>query len=233
VGGGGLTVTRVVGVIGGMGPAATLDFLFKLHAATGAIEESDHLRVITDNNPRHADRNAAMVADGPSPAPLLVATARALAAAGAEFLVMPCNAAHGWAAEIIAATPLPFVSMIDAAVAAVVDAVPTARRVGLLAVEATQASGIYHRAFERAGIEVIAPDMAAFMPLIYAVKRGDTGPAVRAAMAAQAQALVDAGADVILAACTEVPLVFAPGDIAAPVVSATDALVQATLAAAR
>lgn len=226
-------MTKVVGVIGGMGPAATLDFLVKLHHATGAVEESDHLRVITDNNPRHADRNAAMVADGISPGPLLATTAQGLAAAGAEFLVMPCNAAHGWAAEIIAATPLPFVSMIDAAVAAVIAAVPGVRRVGLLAVEATQASGIYHRGFAAHGIDILAPDMAAFMPLIYAVKRGDTGPDVRAAMAAQAQSLVDAGADVILAACTEVPLVFAPGDIAAPAVSATDALVQATLAAAR
>ena len=228
-----MTTTRVVGVIGGMGPAATLDFLVKLHHATGARAESDHLRVITDNNPRHADRNAAMTADGPSPAPLLVATARGLAAAGAKLLVMPCNAAHAWAGDIIAATPLPFISMIDAAVAAVRAAVPGAHTVGLLAVEATQASGIYHRGFADAGIEVIAPDMAAFMPLIYAVKRGDTGRQVRAAMAAQAQALADAGADVILAACTEVPLVFAPGDIEAPVVSATDALVAATLAAAR
>ena len=226
-------MTKVVGVIGGMGPAATLDFLVKLHHATGATKESEHLRVITDNNPRHADRNAAMNATGPSPAPLLAQTARGLAAAGAEVLAMPCNAAHSWAAEIVAATPLPFVSMIDAAVAAVRAAVPGARTVGLLAVEATQASGIYHRGFEAVGIEVIAPDMAAFMPLIYAIKAGDIGPEVRAAMASQARALAEAGADVILAACTEVPLVFGPGDIVAPVVSATDALVQATLAAAR
>ena len=168
-------MTKVVGVIGGMGPAATLDFLVKLHHATGATKESEHLRVITDNNPRHADRNAAMNATGPSPAPLLAQTARGLAAAGAEVLAMPCNAANSWAAEIVAATPLPFVSMIDAAVAAVRAAVPGAHTVGLLAVEATQVSGIYHRGFADAGIEVIAPDMAAFMPLIYAVKRGDTG----------------------------------------------------------
>lgn len=224
---------KTVGVIGGMGPAATLDFLVKLHHATGAKAESDHLRVITDNNPRHADRNAAMTADGPSPAPLLVATARGLAAAGAEVLVMPCNAAHGWAADIAAATPLPFVSMIDAAVAAVRAAVPGAGRVGLLAVEATQVSGVYHRAFAGGGIAVVAPAMAAFMPLIHAIKRGDTGTGVRTAMAAQARWLMEAGADVILAACTEVPLVFGPGDIAAPVVSATDALVAATLCAAR
>lgn len=221
---------RTIGVIGGMGPAATLDFLVKLHAATPATADGDHLHVITDNDPRRADRNSAMRADGPSPAPSLIATARGLAAMGAELLAMPCNAAHAWAAEIAAATPLPLVSMIDAAVA---DTVATGRTaVGLLAVEATVAAGIYTRGFAAAGIEILSPDMDVFMPLIYRIKAGDTGDHIRTAMAAQAQALVDAGADVILAACTEVPLVFARADIGVPVVSATDALVRAVLARA-
>jgi len=222
---------KTVGVIGGMGPAATLDFLAKLFTATPAADDTHHLHVITDNNPRRADRNAAMRADGPSPAPSLIATARFLAAAGAEVLVMPCNAAHAWADEVVAATPVPFVSIIAATVAATRAAVPNVRRVGLLAVEATQAARLYHDGFGPA-VEVLSPDMAAFMPLIWAVKAGDMGPAVRAAMAAQGAALVARGAEVLLAACTEVPLVFGPGDATVPVISATDALVTATLAAA-
>ena len=221
---------KTLGVIGGMGPAATLDFLVKLHAATPAAGDGDHLHVITDNNPRRADRNAAMSADGPSPAPSLAATARGLAAMGAGVLAMPCNAAHAWAAAITAATPLPFVSMIDAAVAEVV--ATGAKTVGLLAVAATHASRIYHAGFAAAGVAVLAPDMAVFMPLIYRVKSGDTGPEVRATMAGQAQAMIDAGAEIILAACTEVPLVFGPGDVPIPVISATDALVTAVLRAA-
>jgi len=223
---------KIVGVIGGMGPAATLDFLGKLHAATPARDEADHVHTITDNNPRRADRNAAMRADGPSPAPSLVATTRALIAAGAEVLVMPCNAAHAWADDIVAAAgPVPFVSIIAAAVAATRTAVPGVTAVGLLAVEATQAARLYHDGFGP-GVTILAPDMAAFMPLIFAVKAGDTGTGIRAAMAAQAAALVAAGAQVLVAACTEVPLVFGPGDASVPVVSATDALVAATLAAA-
>ena len=222
---------KTVGVIGGMGPAATLDFLVKLHAATPAREEADHLHVITDNHPRRADRNAAMRADGPSPAPSLVATTRLLVAAGAEVLVMPCNAAHAWAGDIrSAAGAVALVSMIDAAVAAVRAVVPGVTRVGLLAVEATVAARLYHDGFGP-GVTVLAPD-AALMPLIYAIKAGDTGPAVRNAVAAQAAALVAAGVKVVLAACTEVPLVFGPADATVPVVSATDALVAATLAAA-
>ncbi len=222
---------KTVGVIGGMGPAATLDFLTKLHAATSATSDADHLHVITDNHPRRADRNAAMRADGPSPAPSLVKTAIGLAAMGAELLVMPCNAAHAWADDIIAATPVPFVSIIGAAVAAVRAAVPDVTRVGLLAVEATQAARLYHDGFGP-GVTILAPDMDVFMPLIFAVKAGDTGADIRARMAGQAAALVAGGAEVLLAACTEVPLVFGPADAAVPVVSATDALVAATLAAA-
>ena len=223
---------KTVGVIGGMGPAATLDFLVKLHAATPARSDFDHLRVITDNDPRRADRNAAMAADGPSPAPSIVATVRGLIAFGAEVLVMPCNAAHAWAGDIVeAAGPVPFVGIVAAAVTAVRQAMPGVTRVGLLAVEATHAARLYHDGFGP-GVTILAPDMAVFMPLIYAVKAGDTGPAVRGAMAGQAAALVASGAEVLLAACTEVPLVFGPGDASVPVVSATDALVAATLAAA-
>lgn len=222
---------KTVGVIGGMGPAATLDFLMKLHAATPAASDADHLHVVTDNDPRRADRNAAMAADGPSPAPSLIRTAQLLAAAGAEVLVMPCNAAHAWAGDIVAATDVPFLDMIAAAVDATRAALPGVTRVGLLAVAATHAARLYHDGFG-AGVTILAPDMGAFMPLIYAVKAGDTGPAVRAAMAAAAAALVAAGAEVLLAACTEVPLVFGPADATVPVVSATDALVAATLAAA-
>lgn len=223
---------KTVGVIGGVGPAATLDFLAKLHAATPAASEADHLHVITDNDPRRADRNAAMRADGPSPAPSLVTTTRGLIAFGAEVLVMPCNAAHAWASAIVAAAgDVPFVSIVAAAVAAVRTAVPGATCVGLLAVEATQSARLYHDGFGP-DVAIVAPDMAAFMPLIAAIKAASTGQEVRAAMAAQAAALVAAGAQVLLAACTEVPLVFGSGDATVPVVSATDALVAATLAAA-
>ena len=132
---------------------------------------------------------------------------------------------------VAAAGPVPFVSIVAAAVAAVRLAVPDATRVGLLAVEATHAARLYHDGFGP-GVTIVAPDMAVFMPLIYAVKAGDTGPAVRAAMGSQAAALVARGAQVLLAACTEVPLIFGPEDATVRVVSATDALVAATLTAA-
>lgn len=168
--------------------------------------------------------------DGPSPGPALAAMARGLVTAGAELLAMPCNAAHGWADEIAAATRVPFVSMIDAAVAAV--RASGARTVGVLAADATLRSGLYARALAAHDIAVIDVASGDFMPVLARIKGGDTGPAVRAAMAALAAGLVAQGADALLAACTEVPLVLGPADVSVPMIDATGALVDAVLKAA-
>ena len=215
-----------------MGPAATADFLARLVTAAGASRDADHPRVLVDSNPAVPDRNAALAGQGESPGPVLAAMARGLVAAGAGVLAMPCNAAHGWAADVRAEIPeADFISMIDAAVAGVARGAP--RRVGLLAVEATRAARLYHAPLEAAGIAVIDPGGAAFAAAIASVKAGDTGPEARAAMSAIANDLVVAGADVVLAACTEVPLVLGPGDLVVPFIDATALLVEATLAAAR
>ncbi len=216
-----------VGVLGGMGPAATLDFLTKLHAATPATRDEDHLRVITDSDPRVPGRNAALSGDGPSPGPALAAMARRLEVAGAELLAMPCNAAHGWAGEIADAVGIPFVSMIEAAADAVVAS--GARRVGVLAAAATLQSGLYRDALAARGIAAVEVEAAAIMPLIMAIKGGDTGPPVSEAMVALADGLVTRGADVVLMACTEVPLVLTQAQVAVPLIDATAALVAAVL----
>ncbi len=219
---------KSVGVMGGMGPAATLDFLQKLHAATPASRDEDHLRVIADSDPRVPGRNAALDGSGPSPGPALAAMAQGLERAGAELLAMPCNAAHAWAGEIAAAVGVPFVSMIDAAADAAL--ATGATRIGVLAAAATLQSGLYRAALAGRELEAIEVEAGAIMPLIWRIKAGDTGAGVRAAMAALATALAGQGAQAVLMACTEVPLVLGQGEVAVPLVDATAALVDAVLA---
>lgn len=216
---------RTIGVIGGMGPAATADFLALLVAGVPAARDTDHPRVLIDSNPHVPDRNAAALHGGTSPGPALAAMADGLVRGGAEILAMPCNAAHGWADAIVAA---PFVSMIDAAVAEAMAHGP--RAIGVLAVGATLALDVYGRA---SPVPVLAGDLAVVQPAVNAIKAGDTSGAVRAALAGEAARLVAAGAQVIIAACTEVPLVLGPGDVAVPLINSTAALARATLAAAR
>jgi aspartate racemase len=216
---------RTIGVIGGMGPAATADFLGLLVAGVAAARDTDHPRVLVDSNPHVPDRNAAALHGADSPGPALAAMAAGLVHQGAEILAMPCNAAHGWADAITAA---PFVSMIDAAVAEAMAHGPQA--IGVLGVGATLALDLYGRSCP---VPVLAGDLAVVQPAVNAIKAGDTGTAVRLALAGEAARLRAAGAEVIIAACTEVPLVLRPGDVAVPLINSTAALARATLAAAK
>jgi aspartate racemase len=223
-----VTRLKTIGVIGGMGPAATADFLARLVQGVAAADDRDHPRILVDSNPHVPDRNAALAGNGPSPGPALAAMARGLEAQGAALLAMPCNAAHGWADDIRAATALPFVDMVDASVARL----SGARTVGLIAVAATLDARLYHRPLEAAGIAVIEPERAAVAALVARVKAGDTGPDARAAATALAAGLVARGADHLLAACTEIPLVLQQGQCRVPLVETTQALADAALAAA-
>lgn len=211
-----------------MGPAATADFLARLVRGVRAADDRDHPRILVDSNPHVPDRNAALAGEGPSPGPTLARMARGLAAQGAELLAMPCNAAHGWAADIRAATDLPFIDMIEASMARL----QGARTVGLIAVAATLDARLYHRPLEAAGIAVIEPDREVVARLVARVKAGDVGAAAQAEAGALAAGLVARGADRLLAACTEIPLVLGQAQCSVPLVETTQALADATLEAA-
>ena len=212
-----------------MGPEATLDFFAKLLAATPAQRDQDRLRIIIDNNPAVPNRNEAVAGTGPSPAPVLATMARGLEKAGAQLLVMPCNAAHAFAADIRTAVNIPFVSIIEETVAA--SKRLGVERVGVLAAAGTLDAGLYASAFAGAGIEAIEPrgeERQEFMELLYLFKAGERGQRVRGRMRALADRLVAAGAQAVVAGCTEVPLLLDASDVTVPLVNSTDVLVNAT-----
>lgn len=224
---------KVVGIIGGMGPAACVDLFAKLVAATPAQHDQDHLRILIDNNPRIPNRNDAIAGVGPSPGPHLAAAARGLEQAGADFLVIACNTAHAFQPDIEAAVTIPLLSMIEATADAATAI--TGARVGVLAADGCRNAGLYQRAFAQRGADAIflSDDaQTAFMDLVYAIKAGDVGPGARERMAAFAQTLREAGAQAIVAACTEVPLVLTEQTARAPLINSTDALVARAVAVA-
>lgn len=222
--------TKTVGVIGGLGPAATLDFFDRILKRTKAVRDQDHLRLIIDNNTKVPDRNAASKGEGPSPGAVIAASARGLQDAGAEFVVMACNAAHAYEGEIRAALTVPFISMIDETVKTVAGL--GAKRAGVLAADPCLRANLYQDGLKKVGIEpVLLPDdsQRTFMELIYRIKSGDTGDVVRRSMATLAKKLEAKDVDVILAGCTEVPIVLTADDIDAELVNATDVLVEKTI----
>lgn len=226
----------VVGVIGGLGPEATLDFFGKVLVHSKAKTDQDHIHLIIEINPKTPNRNDAIAGRGISPGPALAAMAAALDRAGADFIVMACNTAHAFENSIRAATPKPFISLIDEVVDEVRGSYPDAKRVGLLAAQGCLDAGIYHAAFAKQGVEVLnlaEKSQARFMDLLYRIKSGERGANIRRTMQELGEELIAAGAEILIAGCTEVPLVLASGETTKPLVDSTDVLAQRCVQYAR
>src|SRR5438132_7490497 len=121
---------KVIGVLGGMGPWATLDLFEKILRLTPAQVDQDHFRLVIDNNPKIPDRSPAILGEGEDPTPGLIATAQNLQQAGADFLVIPCNTAHFFYDRIVTAVSIPVLLIIDEFAAAARDAVRDDRMQG-------------------------------------------------------------------------------------------------------
>ena len=109
---------KTLGIIGGMGPQATIDLYQKITDHTAASRDQDHLHILIDSYPQIPDRTAHICGSGDDPLPYLVRSARRLEAAGAELLLMPCNAAHHYIRALRERTILPFLHIADCAIAA-------------------------------------------------------------------------------------------------------------------
>ncbi|WP_229722906.1 cysteate racemase [Xylophilus rhododendri] len=222
----------VVGVLGGMGPLATVDFLRKVIDATPAQVDQDHVPVVTSSIPQVPDRTAAFQGRGESPLPALVASGQRLVRAGAGLIAIPCNTAHLWFEPLQQALGLPMLHLIDVALDEAVALVGPEARLGLLGTEATLASGLY-TGRGHTGLRWLLPaqdEIARWVtPGIHAVKAGDV-PGAAALLVQAAQALADRGAQAIVLGCTEIPLVLNNGNAPIPVVDATAALARRSVA---
>jgi aspartate racemase len=226
----------VVGVIGGLGPEATLDFFAKVLHHSKATKDQDHIHLIIENNPKTPNRNDAIAGRGASPAPALADMAGVLERAGADFVVMACNTAHAYEREIRAALSKPFVSLIDEVVDEVLRLHPEAKRVGVLATQGSRDAKIFTPAFAHHGIDVLQLNEASqvrFMALLYRIKAGDRSRDIRDAMQKLGEELVASGADILIAGCTEVPLVLQQGDNSKIMIDSTDVLAKRCVIYAR
>lgn len=221
-----LVTTKTIGILGGMGPAATIEFFRRLVAATPAAIDQAHLRILIDNNPHVPDRSAAIFGEGADPGPVLADMAQRLEAWGADFLTLPCNTGHAFQDAIRNAVSIPFIDMIEETVRTV-----SVQRVGLLATTGTVRTGLYAAACARHGVELVAPeadDQELVMDVIRRVKAGGSGVSVREHAARTVERLKENGANAVIAGCTEVSLI--PGDgMPLPWIDALDCLVQASV----
>ena len=214
-----------IGVLGGMGPEATVLFQSRLIAAVAATDDSDHVPLVVDMNTQVPSRIAHLIeGTGPDPAPVLAAMARRLEAAGAAALAMPCNTAHHYADAIRGAVGIPFLDMVALSAAAA----PGEGPVGMLASPAVRMTGLFERAF--GDRPVLWPaDEAPMLAAIRAIKVAGPDATAREILATASAELRDRGAEVQLVACSEFSMI---AEAVAPGVTAIDT-VDVLVAAAR
>ncbi|WP_411704104.1 aspartate/glutamate racemase family protein [Edaphovirga cremea] len=200
--------TFLLGILGGMGPLATVDLQQKIIGLTPASRDQDHLPVVTWNVPQIPDRQKALAGTGESPLPQLLHAITQLNRLAVSHIAIPCNTAHHWYPQLAAASEARLLHIADATIAPLVATSPRPAKIGLIATHGTLAAGWFQQRLSALGITALLPNEAEmddwFVPGCYAVKRGELekGGALLERLSA---ALIERGAEKLVLACTEVP----------------------------
>ena len=201
-----------VGVVGGVGPAATVDFLQKIVRNTPATRDQDHIKLLVEQNPQIPDRTENLLGDGADPTVSLYATCKRLEDGGADIIAIPCNTAHAFVERIQPYLNIPIVNMLTVTVGFLRETYPALRDVGVLATSGTIESGVYRKALESQDLRQVVPSPALqerVMEAIYGkhgVKAGLTTGQCQEDIAAAMEGLIAEGVEVVVLGCTELPL---------------------------
>ncbi len=222
-----------VGVIGGMGPKATVDFLNKVISSTPAKKDQEHLSMIITMNPQIPDRSEAILNKKESPLPALVHSAKFLEAAGVHFIVIPCVTAHFWLKEIQDSITIPILSLVDATLKKIKREAVSVKDIGILTTTGAIRTKIFDKVFKPKGYRTIIPrediQDRYVMDGIYSIKMGEDPKNIKSFFLHASQYLIENGAKIIVAACTEIPLSITQVDIPVPFIDVNEALAEATV----
>jgi aspartate racemase len=222
--------SQVIGILGGMGPAATADFYTKLVSRTRARRDQDHPRTVIWSDPTIPDRTQALLGHGEDPTPSMLHGLRHLEDAGATLITVPCNTAHAFVPALQARTSVPILHMIEETVKLLSDR--GIRVAGLLATTGTCRMGLYQGFAKERGLEVLIPNTAAqenVMDAILKIKGGNGSSDIGGSLVEAAARLKAQGAQAVIAGCTEIPLVLSQEMLPIPLIDPTGVLADAAL----
>lgn len=221
---------KTIGILGGMGPEATLCLFQLIISNTVASSDQEHLPVVICNLPQIPDRTRHIVYGEDSPLPGLRKGAETLKKAGADFVIISCNTAHYYLPYLKELVDIPFIDMISVTVAHIVS--HGFGKAGLLATTGTISSGLYQRKFADSGVELIVLDTSdqesLVMEAVYGaqgVKAGFRNEPLRLLKEA-VKMLREKGAECIVGGCTEIPLVLDEGNAGMPFVNSMELLAR-------
>ncbi len=207
-----------IGIVGGVGPAATVDFMDKVVARTKASRDQDHIKMVVEHNPQIPDRTENLFGGGADPTIPLYSACKKLEAQGADMIAIPCNTAHAFVERIQKFLAIPIVNMLFETVETITKHHPHCHAVGLLATSGTVGSRVYHDIIEAASLRTVVPDpdrQDLVMRAIYGeqgVKAGHTDGQCREDLLKALENVVEKGAEVVILGCTELPLILPESD---------------------
>lgn len=168
---GGFLSEKILGVLGGVGPLATVYFMDLLIRLTQAQSDQEHIPVLCFNHSTIPDRTAYILDhSAPNPLPVMCEDAKILERAGASCIAIPCNTAHYFYEELQRQVRIPILNIIEETVSYVKENTPNVKKIGVLATQGTFAAGSYQKVCEAQGLSFAAPgkeDAASLMKIIY------------------------------------------------------------------
>ncbi|PHM29042.1 aspartate/glutamate racemase family protein [Xenorhabdus budapestensis] len=221
---------KIIGILGGMGPAATVDTMEKIIKNTPATCDQEHIPVIAISFPDIPDRTENILSGGKSPLKKMIAALRILEDAGAQCIIMPCNTAHYWYEELKAATKVHFLNMIDITCNKIVS--EGMNNVAILATTGTIKVGLYQDKLKKENINFVIPDdiqQVIIMESILVYKSGNGERAYQLLKSIISQ-LKDIGVENFILGCSEIPIILRGNDNNGEYIDATEELVRRAIA---
>ena len=225
---------KTIGIMGGMGPMATVDLMKKIILGTEAATDQEHIPMLVDNNTQVPDRTRAIQGKGESPVPELQKSAKRLEALGADFIIIACNTAHYFLPEVEPVIGIPVLSIIE--VTAEAAAARGCRTVGLLATSGTAGTGLYQKKLADKGLKCIVPQgekQQLIDELIYAGVKANNFGYDTAPVQALLQEMEQEGAEAFILGCTETPLAVEMYHLQGQFIDSTGELAKAAIRKAK
>lgn len=231
------TNDKVLGVLGGMGPLASAQFMLRLTLLTPATRDQEHIPAVLWSDPRVPDRTVGRLSGGDDPLPWLLRGIAGLRRAGCGAIAIPCNTAHGWYDEMRAASEVLILHIVDAAARELRRLGVAPGAIGVMGTQATLAMRLYQDRLGALGWDCMVPtdaEMARLVsPAIAMVKANRVADAY-APLAEVVSSLARRGATAVVLGCTEIPLGIQAGPAPdLPVVDTIDGLARAAIDWAR
>ena len=205
-----MTEEKILGILGGMGPEATVELMRRIVEKTPAKLDSDHIRCIVDQNAKVPSRPLSIQGKIPSAAPALIDMGKRLQNYGANILCMPCNTAHFYLPDIEKEISIPFIDMLACTAKHIQTAYPNEKRVGIASTTNTKDTKLYDERFATLGIEAVYPKPGTqekILTVIAAVKAGNIGKEIQDEMKSIVTEMREQGIYVVVIACTELSVV--------------------------